>query len=208
MRPRKFQALCCALALLTASHACAGELRIWHAATGGFTTEAEFVSLVDGKLVRLRLKDGTQRDVPLDKLTLDDQALARKLATASTSAAPTDERLAKLERETTRSRSAEDALRLYRIYREDPATTDDQRKVTDARFTELQGLAAKKMMRVNGKWASADEYAKKRKDADALMKQGLELLRLKQGDTFRQKFAEASALEPDDIRADFWVGML
>ena len=40
------------------------------------------------------------------------------------------------------------------------------------------------------------------------MRQGLELLRLKQEDGFRKKFAEAAALEPDTIRADFLAGLL
>jgi len=40
------------------------------------------------------------------------------------------------------------------------------------------------------------------------MKQGLELLRLKQEESFRKKFAEAAALEPESPRSDFMMGLL
>ena len=47
--------------------------RKWTAAKGGFTTEAEFIALKPGKVVELRLKDGTLRDIPLDKLSDADR---------------------------------------------------------------------------------------------------------------------------------------
>ena len=58
--------------------AAAGELRKWTATQGGFTTEAEFVALKPGDVVSLRLKDGQQRDIPLDKLCDADRAYVRQ----------------------------------------------------------------------------------------------------------------------------------
>ena len=49
-----------------------GDLRIWHAATGPFNVEAEFISQTDA-LVVLKKKDGTELKVPKEKLSAGDR---------------------------------------------------------------------------------------------------------------------------------------
>ena len=77
-----------------AAPALRAEFRTWTAATGGYTTEAELIELKDGTLVRLRMKNGTEWDFPLDKLSSADQEYVRKQ-----SAGVTSPRLAKLDAE-------------------------------------------------------------------------------------------------------------
>ena len=76
--------------------AAAGEVRTWTAAEGGFTTEAEFVALKPGNVVSLRLKDGKQREIPLDKLSDADRAYAHGLATEKRTPPPSRFRKARL----------------------------------------------------------------------------------------------------------------
>jgi S1-C subfamily serine protease len=206
--------------MLVASATAFGEFRTWTAAAGGFTTEAEFIEL-KGSTVRLRLKDGTALDLGIEKLSAADQKYAREQVNkgapsnpfavgskASTSSSSKNESLAKLEADVARCQTAEEALRLYRIYRDDPGTSEAQRKAIEPKLTELRELAEKKMVRMQGKWVTEEEFRKVRNQANSLMKQGLELLRLKQEDGFRKKFAEAAALEPDSVRADFTIGLI
>jgi S1-C subfamily serine protease len=208
------------VALLAASAAAFGEFRTWTAASGGFTTEAEFIEL-KGNTVRLRLKDGTQLDLAIEKLSAADQKYAREQGSkaapvnpfAAGSKAPAspsskNESLAKLEASVARSQTAEEALRLYRIFYDDPSTSEADRKAIEPKVAEYRELADKKMMRMQGKWVTEEEFRKVRNQANSLMKQGLELFRLKQEDGFRKKFAEAAALEPDSVRADFAIGLI
>jgi S1-C subfamily serine protease len=185
---------------------CRAEFRTWTAAAGGFTAEAEFVELRDGTTVRLRMKEGGgERDIPLDKLGAADQTYVREQLAkrAGKSAA-----LAALEEAASKCRSAEEELRLYRVFHDDPKTSDADCRAVLPRLDELKELAAKKMLKVAGKWLTPDEVKKNRLEANGLLQQGLELLRLGQEDASRKKFAAASALEPDSVRAEFLLGMI
>ena len=146
---------------------CWAEFRTWTAASGSYRTEAEFVELRDeGKVVHLRLKAGGERDVPLEKLSAADQDYVRsqsgKTAATNSSAASSstssDPRIADLQRRAGRCQSAEEALRLYRLFRDDPQTTDDQRRAILDEFEKLRSLADKKMMRKGGQWVSESEF--------------------------------------------------
>ncbi|HEX4147894.1 MAG TPA: trypsin-like peptidase domain-containing protein, partial [Pirellulales bacterium] len=199
--------------LLVQPALCRAEFRIWSAAAGGFTTDAEFVELRSGDVVHLRLRSGAEKDVPLDRLSPADQNYVRTHARDAAGDARKPEegrgnRLAKLEHEADRAPTAEEALRLYHVFRDDPATTETQRQAIAPRIEELCKLAEKKMVRIGSKWATPTEFRARRNKANGLMKAGLEMLRLKQEDAFRGKFAEAAKVEPESIRADFLLGML
>jgi S1-C subfamily serine protease len=193
------------LLLAVGPNFCAAEYRTWTAAAGGFKTEGEFMELRDGR-VRMRLRSGGEREVALEKLSPADQDYVRS-QNEKPGGARTD-RVAKLEREAADCQTAEEALRLYRVFREDPQTTRAEREAISARFDELYVLAEKKMIRIGSKWATPEEFRERRNRANSLMKLGLEMLRLKQEEAFRSKFAEAAKVEPESIRADFMIGML
>ena len=56
-------------------------MRTWTDSSGLYKIEARFVELADGK-VTLEKDDGTRKSMPLDKLSENDQELAKKLAAA------------------------------------------------------------------------------------------------------------------------------
>lgn len=191
------------VALVLVSVAAAGaEFRTWSAAIGNYHVEAELIELRDG-VVHLRLKDGSQRAVPLEKLSTADQQFARGQA-AKLAGSP---RLAKLERAAAKASTAEERLRLYQVFCQEPETTEAERQAVAGRMAELRPMADKHMVWMRGAWATQEQFDQVRNQANSLMRQGIELLRLKQEDGFRRKFAEAAALEPDTIRADFLAGM-
>jgi S1-C subfamily serine protease len=186
------------------------ELRTWTAATGGYSVEADFVELVDGRVVRLKRAGGDVLDVPLDKLSAADQTYVKQkqAGAAAGPAGAKSERLTRATLEAERCRSAQDALRIYKVFAEAPESTAADRAAVAARIAELEPLAEKKLYRVAGKWITEAEAEQVRKQANELMRQGLEVLKLGQEDTFRKKFAAAGALEPEEVRADFMLGVL
>ncbi|HEY5310884.1 MAG TPA: trypsin-like peptidase domain-containing protein [Pirellulales bacterium] len=191
------------IALILMPAVARAEFRTWSAAVGAFRVEAEFIDLHDG-VVRLRLKDGSQRAVPLERLSAADQQYAQQ---RTGKAAAENPRLAKIERETAKCPSAEERLRLYKVFCQDPETTDSDRRAVAGQMLKLRELAEKRMVWLRGGWATQEQFEQVRNQANSLMRQGIELLRLKQEDGFRRKFADAAALEPDLIRADFLAGM-
>ena len=152
----------CATIALTIYFSSAGlhaELRTWTASSGGFTVDADFVQLLPGNVVRIKLPTGETRDVPLDKLSAADQEYVRtKTATPAPSTAGTTtttpaaagDRLARAQREAGRCRSAQDALRIYKIFAESPESTDAERAAVAAKIAELEPLAAQNLFRVGG----------------------------------------------------------
>lgn len=181
------------------------EYRVWNAANGGFKTNAEFVEL-KGDTVRLRLPNGESRDVTLDKLSKADQDYA-KLAAAN-QVKNGSEAYQKLLKAVNKAKTAEEALRLYRVFDNDPASSAQERERIRPALEEMRKLAAEKKVRMRGEWVDELEFLEVRERTNRLMREGLELLRLKQADQFRKRFAEASLAEPDSIRADFMLGYL
>jgi S1-C subfamily serine protease len=180
------------------------EYRIWTASAGGYTIEAEFVELAAGDIVKLKLKSGDGRDVPLDRLSAADREYVRN----RTAPGGKSERLLRVEREAERCRSARDALRIYKLLAESADAAPADKAAVAPKIAELEPLAEKNLFRIGGKWITEEEAGQIRKRANELMKQGFEVLKLGQEDTFRKKFAEAAALEPEEVRADFLLAVL
>ncbi|WP_425615445.1 SHD1 domain-containing protein [Anatilimnocola sp. NA78] len=65
----------------------AAEVRTWTDSTGMFKIEAEFIALADNQ-VELKRTDGKVLKLQLDKLAAEDQAIAKSLAAAMTTAKP------------------------------------------------------------------------------------------------------------------------
>lgn len=192
------------LAAMFPSGAARAEVRTWNAAVGGYKVDAEFVAVVAGKTVRLLLSTGETRDVPLDQLSAADQEYVRRRTTPGTKSP----RAVLVEREAERCRSARDALRVYKLFVDGNDASDADRAAFAPRIAELEPSAEKNLFRIGGKWVTEDEALAIHKQANDLMKLGFEALRLGQEETFRKKFAEAAALEPEEVRADFILAIL
>ncbi|MCA9215541.1 MAG: DUF1559 domain-containing protein [Planctomycetales bacterium] len=69
----------CALAVVFLTSLSFAEIRTWTDNTGKYKTQAEFVSLKNGK-VTLKREDGAERVLPLSRLSEVDQGIAKELA--------------------------------------------------------------------------------------------------------------------------------
>ena len=196
----------------------AAEMRTWTAASGGFTVEAELVLVKPGDVAQLKTKDGRTLDVPLAQLSAADQEYAKKQTTpagpnATTPTAPVDYTTASakfndVQKQADRCRTPGEALILFKVFHDDAATTPADRALAAARIAEFKQLDAEKKVRLNKLWVSAAEADVVRKKADELMRQAMELWKLDQEDAAKKKFAEAANLEPEQIRAEFVLGLI
>ena len=198
------------LLTLIAPPAAAAEMRTWTAAAGGFTIEAELVELRAGDMVRLRTRDGRTIDVPLGQLSAADQAVVRPAPPAVSTVMPVKPSvgLSRALKAADRCRLPDEAIVVLRVCHDDPQTAPEERAYVAGRLAELKGLSARKMVRLNKSWVTAEEADIVRKKADNVMRQGLQLLKIKQVDAFQRKFNEAATLEPEQIRAEFLMGLI
>jgi S1-C subfamily serine protease len=217
--------LCSLISVLLLEYASAGEIRTWTAASGGFTVEAEFVEFRPGDLARLKTKDGRVIDVPTTQLSAADQAFLRQRAapaSATTSTAPSDappvvpltvpagasKELAAALRSAERRRRATEVLAVLAAFHDSAKTAPADRAAVAVRLAEFKPLAEQKRVKLNGRWVDEAAAAAARASADELMGQGIEFYRQKQEAGFREKFAAAAAAEPEDLRADFNMGLV
>ncbi len=209
-----------------------GEVRKWTAAQGGYSTEAEFVALKPGNVVSLRLKDGTPREIPLDKLSEVDRAYVAKASGNSVSqnsagqgsvsddkangseptptGPPLDEETANkalkaVEEEAKRGQTAEEAVLLYNMFLGDRVLPTSMRRAAEAGRAEWQARADKGLVRLGARWVSLDEVRNAKSQAHFLRNQGLEMVRLSQDQLGLEKLLEASKADPDSVQADFII---
>gem|GEM_PF-2467446 len=208
---------CCliAAAIPTVRPAGAAEMRTWSAASGGFTIEAELVELRAGDVVRLKTKDGRVIDVALAQLSAADRAFARPAPAAVAIPVlqipppqnPSPE-LTRALRSADRQRRPDEALIGLKVFCDDPKSAPAETAYVAGRIEELKAAAAKKLVRLNKQWVAAEEAAAVRDKADGLMREGIELFKLKREEAFLAKFREAAALEPDESRSDFIAALI
>jgi S1-C subfamily serine protease len=163
--------------------------------------------------VRLKRKDGLELNVPLDKLSAEDQQFVRGGLPASSTApdaAPstTLKTAEQVERDASGCKTAKEAVLVYRFYLAQPNLPADQRALAAAKMKEWEDRAAKNLIRFGKDWVTPEEAEKTRKQAEDKIEKALEYLRLKNGDLARKTLEEASKLDPDSIQADFLMGMV
>jgi S1-C subfamily serine protease len=190
-----------------------GEVRTWKAAAGNFSVEAELLELKPDGTVRLKRKDGLELNVPLDKLSAEDQQFARGGSAAPNNApdAPPSTALKtaeQVERDASGCKTAKEAVLVYKFYLAQSNLPADQRALATAKMKEWEDRAAKDLIRLGKDWVTPEEAEKTRKQAEAKIEKALEYLRLKNGDLARKTLEEASKLDPDSIQADFLMGLV
>ncbi|MBS0208992.1 MAG: trypsin-like peptidase domain-containing protein [Planctomycetes bacterium] len=199
------------------SGALQAEYRLWKAANGGFSAEAEFVGLKDANTVTLKMKaGGFLKDIPLGVLSTSDQQFIRTATgggasvadAAPVAKAPTKGAAAALEKEALTTDTAKEAAGLYRIFLAEPGISSDDRIAATARQPYWEDLAAKNFVRLGTKWVPFEDAQKLRKQAAKLIQQSAELLRLNQDQMAHAKLKEASAIDPGGISADFIIGVV
>ena len=166
------------------------------------------IELKAGDIVRLKTKDGREIEVALGLLSAADQAFARPVVATTVMPEKPSAQLTRALRAADRCRIPDEAIVILKVFHDDPQTAPAEKAYAAGRIAELKDCAAKSLVRVNKKWVAKDEADAVRAKADELMRQGLALMKLKQEDAFKSKFNAAAALEPEEIRAEFLMGLI
>lgn len=199
------------------------ESRTWTSANGQFQTKAEFVRLKAGDLVVLKREaDAKEIDVPLAQLSEADQAYLRSkgiIASAPVAAptappvasiatpASTDAAVRAVEREANAAKTAEEAVLLYTIFLSDPSLPAGVRQSAMQNLDAWNRKAEQGLVRNGTKWVTLEEARAGRIKADFLIQQALEMIKSNQDQIAIEKLQEASVVAPNEIMADFLLGI-
>jgi tetratricopeptide (TPR) repeat protein len=193
-----------ALVLLAAGRLSA-EVRDWTAADGLQIAAAEFIEFKPGDRVRLRTVDGRDLEIGLAELAAGDQAYVRQHASKPTP--PPSPQFNLVRARARRSRTPHEAVAIYRVFLAGRKVPPAERTAAEAELAELLPHAEAGNVRSGGEWVPPDTPSLTRRQADELLAQAFQFVELRQEDRFKQRFAEAAALEPEEIRADFHAGL-
>lgn len=185
--------------------------RTWSSTSGSYTVEAEFIELKDDGTVVLKTQAGKTIEVSLAKLSTADQEFARSQGSKKMPAPAAPEPLKSpddIESEAAKSRTAKDAVLVYKFYLAKPNLTPDQRAAAEARLKEWKKRAGDDLVRIGRQWVSKAEAEKIRRQAEAKIAQAVEYLRLKNEQLAEKTLEEASRMDPDSIQADFLMGVV
>jgi S1-C subfamily serine protease len=184
----------------------------WTDSTGQHTVTADFLGL-EGDVVALRSANGKRITVPLAKLNPDSRALAEKLGAKSAGpavdgivalVADADE----LEKVALRQRSAEKALRMYQSFLSKPGLDPEERAKAEKRLNNWEDRASKKLVRWGTRWETIAQIQQHTKDEERLLSEAHRLMEINNDEMAREKFEEASAVNIEEVRADFYLGIL
>jgi len=190
--------------------AAAGTLhpRSWTDITGKYTVEAVLVSANDG-IVHLKKHDGTISSVPIDKLSKKDLDFLRSGAANrsgvfwATGIATAED----LEEDANQQRNGKDALLLYETFLHDPMVPAEQKKLAEERLPQWRDAATNQMVRIGRDWCSPTELRAIEEKETVLLTEAVALFEIGDTKLMLKRLDEARKLNPDSIRADFFLGM-
>jgi len=221
MATRRYR--CLFVLIVSLPSAChAGEIRTWTDATGTYHVEAEYVS-IDGVNVTLRTADGRTIQVPVHTLSDSDR---KHLASNSQNAGVRQGNPARAKSETTHSdenditthqglaraaRAQREAWIVLDLFEAFLATNDiDEVEKAKARdeLSEWQVREKNGAIRVGTQWVTPAELQHMQDDEIRLIKEAHRLIDIKSDELAKEKFLEASKVNPQGVRADFYLGLL
>jgi S1-C subfamily serine protease len=199
------------LALFTAT-VCEAQVRIWTDVTGKHYVEAKLVG-VDSTQVTLEKKDGKRIVIPLAKLSPADQVFATGGPNATTggdkAAAPGGAaNFDELQALISQQRKAVVVGSILEGFLAADEVPLSEKARAQAALQEWQPLAARDALRVGKNWVTPDEYQKMKADEKRLIKEAHRLIDIKSDQLAKEKFLEASDANPQEVRADFYLGLL
>lgn len=196
----------------------------------------EFLSLADGKptVAVLKLEDGTRLEVPIAALAeADRQRIPRSAAVVKAPAArkpvgisPAEAMeaadlagagsepfsipaaLKDVEAAAASCRSALDASRVYRLFMAGDELSGEDRAVAEGRLAHWSSLAAERKVRSGAGWITRDDARGAATEAEALVAQAAEKLRLQNIKLAIDDLQKAMRVDPASGRAAFVLGAL
>lgn len=202
----------CLLVASSISAHCAAQTRIWTDVTGKHHLEAVLVN-VDNTQATLEKKDGKRINIPLAKLSAADRAFAvgepdTGAAAAAENAGAKTTTFAQLTALIGQQRRAVVVLSLLQGFLAADGKLKSEKDLAVRELPEWQSLAARDAVLVGKDWISADEFEQMRADEKRLIKEAHRLIDIKSDELARDKFREASDANPQEVRADFYLGLL
>jgi len=207
--------------LISISVVCfAGEVRTWTDKTGKHKIEAELMSAKGGVAV-LRKADGATTRVPFDKLSEADRRYLENLPNAangndgggdiaagkgqSVNGGATYKDLDNLIGE---QREATFVVSLIEGFLKTSGVSEEDKAKAQQELSKWRELGATKSIRIGNQWLSPDDATRAKQDEIRLIKEAHRLIDVKNDELALDKFLEASRVNPEAVRADFYLGLL
>ncbi|MBN1854295.1 MAG: hypothetical protein JW829_16315, partial [Pirellulales bacterium] len=181
-------------------------------ANGKSTVLAKLIEW-DGSNVILEREDGRRITVSINKLSSQDRDYLLSL-TGNPIIGDGSERkqsattAAEIEDEAKTMPTAKQALLIYQFHLSGAKLTDSERRAAEARRDHWKELAEKGYQRLGDQWMPGEEAEAQRKKARDKFDYAYEMLRLGNGELSEKALREASRLDPDNIQADFLMGLV
>jgi S1-C subfamily serine protease len=186
----------------------AGESLTWTDGTGSYRVEAELVS-ADHTHVTLQKADGSRIRVPKEKLSANDRAYLAKLPLLGNQSEldenSTFDQLQQLMKE---QRSAKVVQNLLEGFIDADSVADAEKQQAREQLENWRRLAAQDAIRVGNDWITPDDYQQMKDKERRLIKEAHRLIDIKNDELAKDKFLEASTANPQEVRADFYMGLL
>lgn len=189
--------------------------RTWKSSDGVYSIDAEYVGVKGGKL-SLRKPNGDVIEVPLARLSAEDQAYVAKQAVpteeastpaAATSPPPQKQTLSQLLNLSGRLRTASEVVRAYKLFLQNEQIVKSDRKAAEEQLPVWEERAKKNMVRVGSRWLDPAEANVLKLQVRQLIEEAMRLLEVGQDEAAVKKCVKASKLDPDAILADFLLGL-
>ncbi len=189
----------------------ADKQRTWKSAQGTYSVDATLAGR-DGDSVTLRRPDGKELTVKISQLSAEDQKIIREAFPDEVGANGEVKKkittAAGIEEEIKAMRSAKEIVLIYQFHLAANDLPPAEMKKAEERFKHWKDLAEKDFVRLGGQWMPGEEAQKIRDQANEKIALGYEQLRLGNGPRAETLLKEASKLDPDNINADFLMGLV
>jgi tetratricopeptide (TPR) repeat protein len=185
---------------------------VWTDSTGKHSIEAEFLALEGDKVV-LRGQKGNRISISLSKLDSTSRSRAEKLGNVQGDAPvggilATVSKANDLEKIALKQRTASRALNLYTKFLNQPGLDLEEKSKAEDRLENWRERAENKFVRWGVRWETVEQIQQHFKDEERLLSEAHRLMEINNDEMAREKFEEASAVNSEEIRADFYLGIL
>lgn len=183
----------------------------WTDNSGKYSVEGEFEKLEGGYVV-IKRTDGKRTSVPLEKLDKKSQDMA--LSTLGNEknrgdieqTAILDAKL--LEKQAKKQRSAKRSLELYKHFLDQPNIAFNEKRTASKKLVLWQDRAENDLWRWGKKWIAVDQIENLLSEEENRLKEAHRLIEIGNNKLARERFEQASSINPEGIRGDFYLGVL
>jgi S1-C subfamily serine protease/tetratricopeptide (TPR) repeat protein len=134
--------------------------------------------------------------------------VARDLATTRIREAPAPRSLRTVEADALNCRTASEARQVYKVHAANAANPPFLAGAIEARSQHWEQLASQKRVKLGNRWLKPGDHERETAAADDKVAHARDLLRGGQFELAKKELDEASALNPETAKAEFFIGMV